>query len=60
MKKGDLVHFRNQDFDNEIGLIIEIQTRGPLPGAYVLWPGENEPKWVKMESLSSARESTSR
>ena len=55
MKKGDLVHFRKSgEFFDEVGLIVEIQTRGPVPGAYVLWPKNDSPEWIKIESLKVA------
>jgi len=57
MREGDLVVFRNNisqlpllDSD-KVGLIVEVQSRGPVPGAYVLWPNDDKAKWIKIESL---------
>jgi len=56
MEKGDLVLFRNSantmpSASDNVGLIIEVQARGPVPGAYVLWPDEERAEWIKIESL---------
>lgn len=56
MKKGDLVLFsssanRQMDSSSIVGLIVEVQARGPVPGAYVLWPNESKTRWIKIESL---------
>lgn len=58
MRKGDLVLFRGsnekpqREIDSScVGLIVDVQARGPLPGAYVLWPNENKAEWIKIESL---------
>ena len=58
MRKGDLVLFRGSNekppatVDSScVGLIVDVQARGPLPGAYVLWPNENKAEWIKIESL---------
>tara|TARA_B100001094_G_scaffold141565_1_gene137208 strand:+ start:1488 stop:1685 length:198 start_codon:yes stop_codon:yes gene_type:complete len=56
MREGDLVVFRNNSLfvslDSEkVGLIVEIQSRGPVPGAYVLWPNDDNAKWIKIENL---------
>lgn len=56
MKKGDLVQFRragvlSPDLSPDVGLIVEVQARGPVPGAYVLWPNEEKTTWIKIESL---------
>jgi len=65
MKKGDLVVYRDNlnylsNSSEKIGLIIEIQARGPVPGAYILWPDENKTKWVKIESLIEVKSVVSR
>ena len=36
---------------NEIGLIVELQTRGPVPGAYVFWSNDKKAEWVSIENL---------
>ncbi len=66
MHPGDLVKFRavrpTEEFSkvvSDVGLIIEMQTRGPVPGAYVLWPASNTTQWVKIESLEKVREDVS-
>jgi len=56
MKKGDLVIYRNNlnylsNNSEKVGLIVEVQARGPVPGAYILWPNKNKTEWVKIESL---------
>lgn len=57
MKEGDLVIFRNNSsnlfsLDSEkVGLVVEVQSRGPVPGAYVLWPNDDKAEWIKIESL---------
>ena len=57
MKEGDLVIFRNNSsnlfsLDSEkVGLVVEVQSRGPVPGAYVLWPSDDKAEWIKIESL---------
>ena len=65
MQKGDLVTFRNNTnisptIPEYVGLIVEVQARGPVPGAYVLWPDERETKWVKIESLTKVNAVVSR
>ena len=62
MKKGDLVHLRNYKNMSEsksfgsVGLVIELQTRGPVPGAYVFWPFDNSTNWVSIEKLMKIKE----
>jgi len=56
---GDLVKFRSnqrtgKNFTDEIGLIVEVQARGPVPGAYVLWSSMDKTEWVKIENLKIA------
>ena len=55
MRKGDLVHMRNYSYLSvekpAVGLIIELQTRGPVPGAYVYWPEDNITEWVSVEKI---------
>jgi hypothetical protein len=57
MKIGDLVTLRshiksfNHGITSDIGMVVEKQTRGPAPGAYVLWPSDNETEWVRLEDL---------
>lgn len=56
MEKGDLVMFRNSanallGSTPDVGLVVEVQARGPIPGAYVLWPNEDKTEWIKIESL---------
>ena len=55
MKKGDLVHMRKSSSISRdkglVGLIIELQTRGPVPGAYVFWPDNNITEWVSVEKI---------
>jgi hypothetical protein len=56
MKEGDLVIFSTKAhplrIDSEkVGLVIEIQSRGPVPGAYVLWPNDDNALWTKIENL---------
>ncbi len=65
MKKGDLVVYRDNlnylsSSSEKIGLIVEIQARGPVPGAYILWPDENKAEWVKIESLVEVKSVVSR
>jgi len=65
MQKGDLVLFRHDKNIHSpipecIGLVIEVQTRGPVPGAYVLWPNEDKTEWIKIESLTNVSMVTSR
>ena len=58
MKEGDLVKLRaarhTSEFSassEEVGLIVEMQTRGPVPGAYVLWSKNRTTEWVSVENL---------
>ena len=57
MKEGDLVKFRGKKHERfkettgSIGLIVELQTRGPVPGAYVLWSSNRTTEWVSIENL---------
>ena len=59
MKKGDLVRLResvrlekNESIiQRNIGLIVELQNRGPVPGAYVLWPVKDSTEWISIEKL---------
>jgi hypothetical protein len=60
VKRGDLVKLRkisvsvkNDEIGipDYVGLIIEMQTRGPIPGAYVLWPNEDKTVWASIENL---------
>lgn len=57
MREGDLVVFRNNVSQlpllesDKVGLIVEVQSRGPVPGAYVLWPNDDKAEWIKIESL---------
>ena len=69
MKRGDLVKLRKTRVsvkNDEIGipdyagLIIEMQTRGPIPGAYVLWPNEDKTMWVSIENLKKVESDVSR
>jgi len=59
MKKGDLVRLRtsirlekNESvIQRNVGLVIELQNRGPVPGAYVLWPIKDSAEWISIEKL---------
>ena len=56
---GDLVKFHlsrrgGENFREEIGLVVEVQARGPVPGAYVLWSSMNKAEWIKIENLRIA------
>lgn len=57
MREGDLVVFRNNVSQlpllesDKVGLVVEVQSRGPVPGAYVLWPNDSKAEWIKIESL---------
>ena len=67
MNAGDLVEFRAvrhtakklNDY-SDVGLIVELQTRGPVPGAYVLWPSNRTTEWVKIENLKKVEADVSR
>lgn len=67
MHAGDLVEFRAvshtakkwKDYSS-VGLIIELQARGPVPGAYVLWPSNRTTEWVKIENLTKVEADVSR
>jgi len=67
MKEGDLVKLRagrhiTESFGipENVGLIIEMQTRGPVPGAYVLWSNNRTTDWVSIESLEKVESVVSR
>ena len=67
MNAGDLVEFRAVRHTakkwrnhSDVGLIVELQTRGPVPGAYVLWPSNRITEWVKIENLRKVETDVSR
>ena len=67
MNAGDLVEFRavrhtakKWGNHSDVGLIVELQTRGPVPGAYVLWPSNRITEWVKIENLRKVETDVSR
>jgi hypothetical protein len=67
MKEGDLVKLRAgrhtiefAGIPENVGLIIEMQARGPVPGAYVLWSNSRTTDWVSIESLEKVESVVSR
>ena len=59
MKKGDLVKLRTsvrlekseRIIQQNVGLVTELQTRGPVPGAYVYWSFDDKVEWISIEKL---------
>ena len=63
MKKGDLVHLRyskdklkDEESSANVGRVIEMQTRGPVPGAYIFWSSNNSTEWISVEKLIKVQE----
>jgi len=63
---GDLVRFRAsrhtsefKEYIHDVGLIVELQARGPVPGAYVLWSSSEKTEWIKIENLISVEKGIS-
>lgn len=63
MKKGDLVHLRysksrlkDENPSAKVGLVIEMQTRGPVPGAYIFWSTNSSTEWISIEKLIKVQE----
>lgn len=67
MKKGELVRLRkivrlekNESvIQRNVGLIIELQNRGPVPGAYVYWSVKDKAEWISIEKLISIHDCAS-
>ena len=59
MNKGDLVKLRTSVrleksesvIQRNVGLVIEVQNRGPVPGVYVYWSSLDKTDWISVEKL---------